>query len=228
MFQGSRNKGVCSRSPLTEGRRVNGRGHGQGGHLGSGLRDHEQWQRAGQQHGLRAHEGTNIWGGSAGFQAGLCPGDWELGWRLHLGTLDRIPHTKNKVWSLKHSDTRMRIHFWRRTNNSNNNNNTGPLTCGFAGSDTISPLCFLRFQGTAPLQLRPPLRRLRKDQGGRQAALGIEALPLFPPKRAGQLWLAPAGDPGQAGTWESAGQCLVRGPARWFLHCLTPGHPKSG
>lgn len=42
--------------------------------------------------GFRAYEGSHIWVCSAGFQAGLCPGDWDLDRRLHLGTLDRIDH----------------------------------------------------------------------------------------------------------------------------------------
>lgn len=29
----------------------------------------------------------------------MCPEDWDPVWRLHLGTLDRIPHTQSKVWT---------------------------------------------------------------------------------------------------------------------------------
>lgn len=48
------------------------------------------------------------------------------------------------------------------------------------------------------------------------------ALCPSPPKPRSQLWLAPAEDPGPARDWS------LPGSACWFLHCLTPGHPKSG
>lgn len=94
------------------------------------------------------------------------------------------------------------------------------MACGFAGSDTISPSCFLRFQGTAPSSPRP-----LSGYSGR--IRGSEPFLCFrPSSQASCGWLPPE-ILSKLGTRESAQQCLVRGPARQFLHCLTPGHPKS-
>ena len=128
--------------------------------------------------------------------------------------------------------TAMRIHFWRRANY-----NTGRKLCLWSLGEQgwTQPPCRFFFFSAMLMEQQAGFHSSHAPVSGHS---GLEACcssgdpspsaACPPPKPTARLWLAPAADPGQDGDLGLCPAGLVRGSVTRFLHCLTPGYPKSG